>query len=47
MSATACGEQLFLLGGVGLHTSPDIIIVNLTLRLWFGFTVCVNMFVFG
>lgn len=39
MSSIACGKYLFLLGGVGLQTSPDIIVVNLMLQTWFGLTV--------
>ena len=39
MGIVVCGEHLILLGGVGLQSSPDIIIVNLTLRIWFGLMV--------
>ena len=39
MCAGVWGDQLILLGGVGLQTSPDIIVVNLTLQIWFGLSV--------
>ena len=42
MSVTVVGKQLILLGGVGLQTSPDIIILDLTLGYWFGLKVHTN-----
>ena len=39
MSAVTTGELVILLGGVGLASSPDIIVVNLSLQLWFGMMV--------
>ena len=36
MSAVVIGDHVILVGGVGLENSPDLIIVNITHRLWFG-----------
>ena len=36
MSGSVSGDRLVLLGGVGLQTSPDVVVVHLTHRSWFG-----------
>ena len=36
MAAVGVNENIVLLGGVGLQRSPDIIILNLRFRQWFG-----------
>ena len=39
MSAVVIGKHAILFGGVGLPTSPDIIVVDLNFPLWFGVMV--------
>ena len=36
MSGSVSGDRLVLLGGVGLQRSPDVVVVHLTHRSWFG-----------
>ncbi|CAI8010527.1 tRNA wybutosine-synthesizing protein 4 [Geodia barretti] len=36
MSAAVTGDHVILSGGVGLEPSPDLIVINLALRIWFG-----------
>ena len=36
MSAVRVRENIVLLGGVGIESSPDIIILDMTVKQWFG-----------
>ena len=36
MCAVATGDHVILVGGVGLQTTPDLIVINLPHQIWFG-----------
>ena len=42
MSSCMRGDHLWLVGGVGLQQSPDIIVANLLTRIWYGIKLKVS-----